>query len=69
MGYRVWRTHIGETAPLWYIVLIFTCSGVQYFIPQVLVHHINHYIQDLHYSIPSDWLFHYSPPVYMGSDG
>ena len=39
------------------------------FIPPVMIHQITHYSQDIHYSIPSDWLVHNSPLLYMDHYG
>ena len=33
------------------------------------MHQSTHNTQDIHYNIPSDWVFHNSPSVYMDRDG
>ena len=62
---RIWSTHTGERAPFCCTALIFKCTGGKCFIFPVVVHHITHYAQDLHYNVPSDWVIHNSPSVYM----
>ena len=69
MGDRLWSTQTGEIAPLWCTALIFDRTGGNYFIPPVLLHQSNHYTQDLHYNIPSDWVVHNSPSGYMDCGG
>ena len=68
-GDRLWRTHTGEIAPLWWTTLIFTHNYEHFFIPPVVVHQRTHYTQDLHYNIPSDQVIHNSLSGYMDCDG
>ena len=69
MSGRVWRNHAGKIAPFCCKALIFTRFDGRCFITPVLVHHINHYTQDLDYKIPSDWLFHNSLSIYIDCNG
>ena len=65
----MWRTHSGEREPLWCTALVFACVDGNFFLPTILVHHITHYTQYIHYNIPSYWVIHYPPLVYVYPEG
>ena len=66
---RVRRNQTGERAPILCTALIFTCTGIQCFIPPVVVHKSNHHTKYLHHNIPIDWIVYNSPSIYMDYDG
>ena len=68
-GDRLCRTQTGERSPLWCTSLIFAQAYGQFLIPPVMLRQINHYTQDIHYNIPSDWVVQNSPSGYMYRDG
>ena len=68
-SYMLWRTHIGERAPLWCTYLIFTIAFGQCFVPRVVVYQKTHYTQDIHYNISSGRIIHNSPSGYMDNGG
>ena len=49
--------------------MIFTRADGQCFMPPVIVHQAENCTQDLHWNLPSDWLFHNMPLVYMNRGG
>ena len=67
-GGRVRRTQTGEISSLCCTEIIFTCTDENCFVPPVVVNQITQYTLYLHYNIPSDWVVHYSPSVYMDRD-
>ena len=68
-GKHIWKYQTGERAPFWCTALIFTRSDGQCFVPPMIVHQAENYTHDLHWNLPSDWLVHNTPSVYMDRDG
>ena len=66
--YRMWRTRIGERAPLLCTALIFTRFGGQCFMPPVIFYLAENYNQYLHYKIPKYWVVHNTPSGYVDRD-
>ena len=63
------KSQIGDRAPFWCTYIIFTISYVQCFVSPVIFHQAANYTQDLHWNLPSDWLFHNMPSGYMDRYG
>ena len=66
---RVWSTHTSERSQFLCTSLIFTHTDGQCFATPMVVQHITHYNQYLHYNIPSDWVVHNSPSGCIYCDG
>ena len=64
----IWRICADERATIRCNVIFFTCTNGEVFIPPVLVHHISHYTQYLHYSISRYWLVRNLQSGYMDLD-
>ena len=65
----MWKLQIGEKAPFWCTLLVFTRSGGKCFMPPIIVNQSQEYSQDLHFNIPLDWTDHHTPSGYMDGYG
>ena len=52
----------------WCTFMIFARSDGQWFIPTMIIYKEGNYTQDLHWNLPSEWLFHNMPSGYMDKD-
>ena len=65
----MWNVKTGEKAPFCCMLLNFTRSGGQCFIPPIIVHQSKEYSQDLHFNILLDWKVYHAPYGYMNGEG